>query len=80
MRATPALAVDDLEAFFAFVEQVFQFRRKQLRSILSRLTGSAGDEVAERLTALNIDPTRRPETLGLEEWGAVYESFRAARL
>jgi 16S rRNA (adenine1518-N6/adenine1519-N6)-dimethyltransferase len=75
VRATPAVDVDDLHAFFAFVEQVFQFRRKQLRASLGRLVTGGGAEAAARLESAGIDATRRPETLTLEEWQRLYETF-----
>jgi 16S rRNA (adenine1518-N6/adenine1519-N6)-dimethyltransferase len=77
VRAEPAVEVDDLDAFFQFVERVFQFRRKQLRSSLARITGGTPSTTAGRLGSAGIDPARRPETLNLEEWQTVYESFNA---
>jgi 16S rRNA (adenine1518-N6/adenine1519-N6)-dimethyltransferase len=77
VRQRPAVEVADLGAFFRFVEQVFQFRRKQLRSSLARLSGRPVAETAERLEALGIAQSRRPETLALGEWQAVYEAFGA---
>ncbi|HEX6488507.1 MAG TPA: 16S rRNA (adenine(1518)-N(6)/adenine(1519)-N(6))-dimethyltransferase RsmA [Candidatus Dormibacteraeota bacterium] len=68
VRARPAVQVPDLPAFFRFVEQVFQFRRKQLGPVLARVTGSRG----EAALRLGIDPTRRAETLSLAEWEALY--------
>jgi len=75
VRDRPAVTVPDLDAFFAFVEQVFQFRRKQLRQGLGRVGGLGGAAAAARLEAIGVDPTRRAETLGLDEWQRVYESF-----
>jgi 16S rRNA A1518/A1519 N6-dimethyltransferase RsmA/KsgA/DIM1 with predicted DNA glycosylase/AP lyase activity len=69
--------VDDLDAFFLFVERVFQFRRKQLRSSVARVTGETPAATAGRLGSAGIDPARRPETLNLEEWQTVYEFFNA---
>lgn len=73
VRPQPALRLADARAFLGFVEQVFQFRRKQLASSLPRVTGRPAAEVAERLQELGIDPERRPQTLSLAEWGSVYE-------
>ena len=77
VREQPAVNVGDLDAFFRFVEHVFQFRRKQLRSGLARVSGQSGVFAAVRLEAAGVDPTRRPETLDLDEWQRVYESFNA---
>jgi 16S rRNA (adenine1518-N6/adenine1519-N6)-dimethyltransferase len=75
VRPAPAVHVPDLDAFFRFVESVFQFRRKQLRPALGRVVGRSGDEVEARLAALHIDPSRRAETLTLAEWEAMYVAF-----
>ena len=76
VRPRPALELGDLPAFMGFVERVFQFRRKQLAGSLPRVTGLAPSEIADRLRAVGVDPVRRPETLLLEEWGAVYGQTR----
>lgn len=68
VRAEPAVKVPDLPGFFRFVEQVFQFRRKQLGPVVTRLTGRPAEAVA----ALGIDPKRRAETLSLAEWERLY--------
>ena len=69
VRPDPAVHVDDLDAFFRFVESVFQFRRKQLGGIVARM-GFRG------LPELGIDSTRRPQTMTLHEWE---ELFRAVK-
>jgi 16S rRNA (adenine1518-N6/adenine1519-N6)-dimethyltransferase len=75
VRDRPAVAVDDLNRFFRLVEAVFQFRRKQLGGTLARIAGVAGPEAARRLAELGIDPGRRPQTLTLPEWEAIYGAF-----
>ena len=69
VRSTPAVDVDDFDAFFRFVEDVFQFRRKQLGGILSRMG-------YRDLPKLGIDPTRRPQTLSLAEWEALFRAVK----
>jgi 16S rRNA (adenine1518-N6/adenine1519-N6)-dimethyltransferase len=76
VRPIPAVRVPDLDAFFRFVEAVFQFRRKQLRSALSRVSGLGGADVGARLEGLGIEPARRAETLALAEWEATFVTFR----
>ena len=73
VRREPAVEVDDLNAFFRFVEGVFQFRRKQLGGILARSGISR-----EVLTELGTDPTRRPQTLTLREWEILYRAVNEA--
>ncbi len=80
VRPTPAVDVIDMDAFFRFVEAVFQFRRKQLRASVARVAGIEGDEAAARLTAVGIDPARRPQTLTLAEWQATFELFQGHKL
>jgi 16S rRNA (adenine1518-N6/adenine1519-N6)-dimethyltransferase len=75
VRAKPAVDVPDLDAFFRFVEAVFQFRRKQLGGALARIAAIPGAESARRLGELEIDPARRPQTLSLPEWQTVYHAF-----
>jgi 16S rRNA (adenine1518-N6/adenine1519-N6)-dimethyltransferase len=77
VRPEPAVTVPDLDAFFRFVEVTFQFRRKQLRAALARVSQLTGDETAERLTGLGIDPSRRAETLSLKEWDLTFRAFRS---
>jgi 16S rRNA (adenine1518-N6/adenine1519-N6)-dimethyltransferase len=67
VRPEPAVKVDDYDAFFRFVEAVFQFRRKQLGGTLRRLGH-------RDLPDLRIDLTRRPETLALAEWETLYRA------
>jgi 16S rRNA (adenine1518-N6/adenine1519-N6)-dimethyltransferase len=78
VRPAPAVRVPDLDAFFRFVEAVFQFRRKQLRPALARVAGLPGEAAGARLTRLGIEPTRRAETLSLPEWEATFLAFRGA--
>lgn len=75
VRERPAVEVPDLQAFFRFVEAVFQSRRKQLGGTLGRLSGLGGEECGARLRELGIEPTRRPETLSLAEWESVARRF-----
>jgi 16S rRNA (adenine1518-N6/adenine1519-N6)-dimethyltransferase len=75
VRERPAIEVPELALFFRFAERIFQFRRKQLGASLARL-GHA--DAAERLAAIEIEPSRRPQTLSLSEWARVYREFGAS--
>ena len=77
VRDKPAVEVDDMARFFRLVEAVFQFRRKQLGGTVGRVAGMPNAEATKRLGELGIDPTRRPQTLTLPEWEAVYRAFNA---
>lgn len=75
VRPCPAVNVRSLEEFFRFVEAVFQFRRKQLRTSLARAAGTAPVEVETQLLELGVEPTRRAETLTLPEWERVFNAL-----
>ena len=77
VRARPAVDVDDLQAFFRFVEAVFQGRRKQLGGTLGRISGAGSTAAGARLREAGIDPERRPQTLSLGEWEALYKEFQS---
>lgn len=68
----PPLAVKDTARFFEIVRAGFGERRKQLRNSLARGLGRDPAAVAVALARARIDPTRRAETLTLDEWGALY--------
>ena len=77
VREHPAVDVDDMDAFFRLVETAFQFRRKQLGNALGMIAGTGSSEAGGRLREIGIDPSRRPQTLSLGEWEAVYKGFGA---
>jgi 16S rRNA (adenine1518-N6/adenine1519-N6)-dimethyltransferase len=60
----PPVDVPDAQTFFRVVKAGFSQKRKQLKNSL----GAGG---AELLAKAGIDPTRRAETLNLEEWAAL---------
>jgi 16S rRNA (adenine1518-N6/adenine1519-N6)-dimethyltransferase len=71
--------VEDPDFFFQVVKAGFSQKRKQLRNSLSaglRLNGGQADEL---LVRAGIDPKRRPETLTLEEWGALTRGAAAGK-
>jgi 16S rRNA (adenine1518-N6/adenine1519-N6)-dimethyltransferase len=74
--AEPALPREDLPSFFDFVTPFFQARRKQLSFAFGRKLGVSGAEARARLTVIGIDPTRRAETLTLEEWRRLFLNER----
>ena len=64
----PKVALEAEAAFFSLVEAGFSAPRKQLHNSLALGLGVAPDRVAEMLNEVGIDPTRRAQTLSLEEW------------
>jgi 16S rRNA (adenine1518-N6/adenine1519-N6)-dimethyltransferase len=65
---TPLVAPVHAEAFRTFVTACFSRRRKQLRNVLSAVTGRPADEVVAWLESLGIARSRRPETLSPEQF------------
>jgi len=66
--AVPAVAPQD---FFRVVRAGFSQKRKQLRNTISAGLHLPKAIASELLTAAEIDPKRRAETLTLDEWGAL---------
>jgi 16S rRNA (adenine1518-N6/adenine1519-N6)-dimethyltransferase len=64
------------ERLFRLVRAAFSARRKTLRRSLDSLLGGRAGEVLERA---GIDPTRRPETLTLEEFGALARAWEESQ-
>lgn len=76
----PALPRSQLRAFFAFARPFFQARRKQLVQVASQTMGADKATARKRLQSLGIDPSRRPETLDLEEWKRLFVALADAGL
>jgi 16S rRNA (adenine1518-N6/adenine1519-N6)-dimethyltransferase len=77
VRPEPAVAVDDRQAFFRLVQAGFAAPRKQLRNALALGLGVDPPSARSVLDAANIDPTRRAQTLSLDEWGQLYRAWHA---
>ena len=71
----PSLAEKEIDRFFQIVRAGFGERRKQLRNSLARGLSLDPAAVATALAHARIDPTRRAETLTLDEWGALYREL-----
>ena len=69
---SPALSVDSTEGFFDVVRAGFSAPRKQLRNSLAHGLRVPATEATSLLSAARIDGTRRPATLSMDEWGALY--------
>ncbi|GIK38885.1 MAG: ribosomal RNA small subunit methyltransferase A [Chloroflexota bacterium] len=75
--AQPVVAVADTDYFFRVVKAGFGQKRKQLKNSLAAGLAKPIPAVIEALTRANIDPTRRAETLSLEEWGRLAEVLKS---
>lgn len=65
----------DPSRFFEIVRAGFGARRKQLLNSLAAGLGMEPRAVARSLVRARIQPTRRAETLALEEWLALYSAL-----
>lgn len=68
-RPPPTTAVPESEVL-ELVTRAYRQRRKMLRSTLGDLVG------ADRFEAAGVDPTTRPEQLGVEDWVRLAEACR----
>ena len=72
----PAVEVADSEQFFHLVQAGFSAPRKQLRNSLSHGLGETAGLADAVLAGAKVDGTRRPGTLALDEWAAIYDAWR----
>ncbi len=73
----PRVSVPDETMFFKVVRAGFSQKRKQLKNSMGAGLGLSHPEAASLLEAAAIDPTRRAETLTLEEWATVTRTVAA---
>ena len=72
----PKPAVDvDPDTFFTLVAAGFAQRRKQLHNALAQRFWMQPGRAPEILREAGIDPTRRAETLSVEEWANLYRTM-----
>lgn len=77
-REGTAVEVDDREAFFRLVQAGFAAPRKQLRNALAIGLGCGAAQAEAILADAGLEPTRRAQTLTLQEWAALYRAHRRA--
>src|SRR5436309_9062002 len=68
LRKQVPLTPEQRDSFFRLVQAGFAERRKQLHNSLTHHLHQKNEEVRASLTAANIDPSRRAETLSIEDW------------
>ncbi len=71
----PLLAGSLRDHFFTLIKAGFLHKRKTLRNSLSKGLGWPPAKAADLLSAASVDPQRRAETLGLEEWIEVTHKY-----
>lgn len=72
----PALAVSDVGHFFKVVKAGFGQKRKQLKNSLTAGLSRSMAEIVAAMQQVQIDPTRRAETLSLAEWARLVEVLK----
>ncbi|MCB0155354.1 MAG: 16S rRNA (adenine(1518)-N(6)/adenine(1519)-N(6))-dimethyltransferase, partial [Anaerolineae bacterium] len=74
--AEPPIPVTDVEHFFRVVKAGFGQKRKQLKNALTAGLPQTSASILAALAQAGIDPTRRAETLSLEEWGRLAAAIK----
>ena len=73
----PTIDITDTEGFFKLARAGFSAARKQLPNSLANGLGIAKEETLAMLEKAAIDPTRRAESLSLEEWGRLWKVYKS---
>lgn len=66
----PLASPEEIEKVLWLLRTAFAQKRKMLSNTIGRL-----DEGMEKLARVNVEPTRRPQTLSVEEWIALSRLF-----
>lgn len=77
-REKPPVEVCDEALFFRVVKAAFSLRRKMLNNSLKNM-GIKGEQVAKWLKLAGVDGKRRAETLSLEDFAALTNTFAASK-
>jgi 16S rRNA (adenine1518-N6/adenine1519-N6)-dimethyltransferase len=72
----PRVSVDSTAGFFQIVRAGFTTPRKQIVNSLMRGLGRPREEVLDLLRQARVLPTRRAETLTLDEWSTLYQAAK----
>ena len=71
----PLIEVSDVASLFNMITYGFSSPRKQLRNSLAQALEMSPDQVALLLEETGVEAKRRAETLNLEEWKKLWETF-----
>jgi 16S rRNA (adenine1518-N6/adenine1519-N6)-dimethyltransferase len=77
--AHPRMDEREIEGFFQVVRAGFGQKRKQLRNALTQGLRLPADTVEQGMEKAGIDPERRAQTLGVDEWITLYRALEAVR-
>jgi 16S rRNA (adenine1518-N6/adenine1519-N6)-dimethyltransferase len=72
--AAPLVEAERRAAFLRLVRAGFAQPRKQLANSLAQGLGTSRPVAAERIERAGLDPSRRPQDLGLDEWRALFDA------
>jgi 16S rRNA (adenine1518-N6/adenine1519-N6)-dimethyltransferase len=73
----------DRALFRELTKGAFSFRRKQMATIMTRLSaklGITGEQAVSVLTEVGLDPRIRPEMLTVDQWHALADGLRKYRI
>jgi len=76
VREHVPLSQEERDGFFRVVQAGFAERRKQLHNSLTHHLHRKNEEIRACLASANIDPSRRAETLTIDEWLALWEKMK----
>lgn len=78
VRPRPLVERGEIDGFLALVRAGFAAPRKRLRNSLAVGLRAEGSEVDALLAKAGVDGERRPATLSIDDWRAVYRAYRAS--
>jgi len=73
---SPKIQPDMLNTFFKLIKAGFSQKRKTLRNSLSAGLHVSPQDAEELLKNANIDQRRRAETLSIDEWQRLCDSYK----
>jgi 16S rRNA (adenine1518-N6/adenine1519-N6)-dimethyltransferase len=71
-KEAPLIPQEQEDAFRSFVQSVFSMRRKQVQRILRAVWSLDQASADQRLAAIGINPTARPETISVEDFARLF--------
>jgi 16S rRNA (adenine1518-N6/adenine1519-N6)-dimethyltransferase len=72
----PKVQTDDIAGFFTLVRAGFSANRKQLVNSLANGLKVPKHDIISMLEQAEIEPTRRAETMTIDEWGLLWDVFK----
>jgi len=78
-RTRPPINVDT-KPFFTLVKAGFSARRKTLQNSLAGGLRISREVAGDMLTNAGLSPAARPQELGLEQWGDLYQAYAENKL